>query len=167
MECQSTDVGAVVTRTRRGAAHPSNPRPVLHTQVGDQWYVTNMYLQPNEGFDKRYLVFRPVSVSLSRQGDEPQVGVMLTRWYSNQKHDHWTSVQAVPGNYTDYKLEAQLGYLMYVYADQQPRTQPLYRCFSQDEHSHFAATSQNCANLGKNEGLLPTFRTLTSQNCRM
>ena len=78
-------------------------------QLGDQWYVTYMYLQPNEGFDKRYLVFRPVSVSLSRQGDEPQVGVMLTRWYSNQKHDHWTSVQAVPENYTDYKLEAQLG----------------------------------------------------------
>lgn len=168
-------------------------------QLGDHWYLTYMYLQPNEGFDKRYLVFRPVDVSLSRQSDKPQVGVMLTRWYSSQKHDHWTSVEAVPGNYSDYKLEAQLGYLMteldppkktveleecvsdlpghpdhmlaqkgvcettgymrlrsagYVYADQQPGTQPLYRCFSQDENSHFAAKSPNCANLGNNEGLL-------------
>jgi hypothetical protein len=36
----------------------------------------------------------------------------------------------------------------------QPNTQPLYRCYSDSEHSHFAANDENCNNMGKREALL-------------
>jgi hypothetical protein len=168
-------------------------------QLGDHWLMTYMYLKPGEGFDKRYPVFQPVDVSWTRQPGEPQVGVMLTHWYSSSLHDHRATVSPVPGNYTQYRLVAQLGYLMtaadpkqpsvdleecvsqwpghpdhiliqkgvcetqgyqrlrnagYVFASPQPGAQPLYRCYSETEKSHFAANSQDCGNLGKMEALL-------------
>jgi hypothetical protein len=39
-----------------------------------------MYLNPGENFGKRYLIFRPVDVSWSREAGEPEVGEMLTHW---------------------------------------------------------------------------------------
>ncbi len=42
----------------------------------------------------------------------------------------------------------------FVYATAQPNTQPLYRCYSGTEHSHFAANDENCNNVGKREDLL-------------
>jgi hypothetical protein len=155
---------------------------------GDQWNLFYMDLQPNESFDKRYLVARPIVVSQSRQDEEPQVGVILGHWYNAARHEHWSTIAAVPGNYTDYKLEAQSGYLMtvadakrpsveledcvsqqgvhldhilmptntcqgraykrqrtvgWVFSTPQPRTQPLYSCYSEAEKSHFAANSHH------------------------
>jgi hypothetical protein len=168
-------------------------------QLGDHWLLTYMYLNPGEGFDKRYLVFQPIDISHSRKPGEPQVGVMLTHWYSAALHDHRATVSPVAGNYTQYKLVAQLGYLItvsdsarptveleecvskwpghpdhiliqlgvcekqgykrlrnagYVYSSPQPDTQPLYRCYSDIEKSHFAANSEDCASMGKKEALL-------------
>jgi hypothetical protein len=80
--------------------------------LGDHWLLAYMYLQPDEGFDKRYLVFRPIEISRSRQPDEPQVGVALGRWYNAALHDRWSTVAPVPGNYSAYKLEGKSGYLM-------------------------------------------------------
>jgi len=42
----------------------------------------------------------------------------------------------------------------FVYATAQPNTQPLYRCYSGTEPSHFAANNENCNNMGKREALL-------------
>jgi hypothetical protein len=42
----------------------------------------------------------------------------------------------------------------FVYATAQPNAQPLYRCYSGTEHSHFAANDENCNNMGKREALL-------------
>jgi len=42
----------------------------------------------------------------------------------------------------------------FVYTAAQPNTQPLYRCYSDSEKSHFAANSGDCSNLGKREALL-------------
>lgn len=168
-------------------------------QLSDHWLLAYMYLQPKEGFDKRYLVFRPIEISRSRQPDEPQVGVLLAHWYNTRLHDHWSTVAPVPGNYSDYKLEAQSGYLMtaadakrpsveledcvsqwpghpdhiliqkgvceshgyqrlrtagFVFSTPQPGTQPLFRCFSDSEKSHFASNSKDCNHLGRMETLL-------------
>jgi hypothetical protein len=168
-------------------------------QLSDQWLLSYMYLQPGESFGKRYLVFQPVDITWSRKPGEPEVGVMLTHWYSAGLHDHRATVSPVPGNYTQYNLVAQLGYLMtapdptqkvveleecvskwpghpdhiliqkdvcesqgyqrlrnagYVYSSPQPDTQPLYRCYSDAEKSHFAANSEDCGNMGKREALL-------------
>jgi hypothetical protein len=40
---------------------------------GNQWNLFYMDVQPNESFDKRDLVARPIEVSQSRQPEEPQV----------------------------------------------------------------------------------------------
>jgi hypothetical protein len=168
--------------------------------LGDHWLLAYMYLQPNEGFDKRYLVFRRIAISRSRRPDEPRVGVMLAHWYSARLHEHWSTLAPVPGNYSEYKLAAQSGYLMtaadpnhpsvevedcvsqqgqhhdhillpkkdacenrgyqrlrsvgWVFSTPQPGTQPLYRCYSEGEASHFAANSEDCDHAGKMEALL-------------
>jgi len=168
-------------------------------QLGDHWLLAYMYLNPGENFGKRYLIFRPVDISWSRAAGEPEVGEMLTHWYSAAKHDHWVTTAPVPGNYSSYRLVAQLGYVMtapdrskptveleeciskwpghpdriltqkgvcetqdyqrlrsagFIYSTAQPNTQPLYRCYSEAEHSHFASNGDDCHNMGRREALL-------------
>jgi hypothetical protein len=168
-------------------------------QISDHWLMAYMYLNPDEDFGKRYLIFRPVDISWSRAPGEPQVGEMLTHWYNAAQHDHWATTAPVPGNYTAYKLVAQLGYMMtaadptrasveleecisqrpghadhiltekgtcekqkykrlrsagFVFSAVQPGTQPLYRCYSDPEKSHFAANRDDCNGMGKREALL-------------
>jgi len=168
-------------------------------QLSDHWLLAYMYLNPGEGFDKRYLIFRPVDISWSRAPGEPQVGEMLTHWYNPAEHDHWATTAPVPGNYAAYKLVAQLGYTMttpdsrepsieleecvsqwpghadhiliqkgicetqgyrrlrsagFIFSAVEPNTQPLYRCYSDSEKSHFAANRDDCNRMGKREALL-------------
>jgi hypothetical protein len=168
-------------------------------QLDDHWLLAYMYLSPGDSFNKRYLVFRPVDISWSRAGGEPQVGEMLTHWYSPSQHDHWATTAPVPGNYSSYRLVAQIGYMMtvpdpskptveleecvskwpghpdhiliekgvcetrgyqrlrgagFIYSIAQATTQPLYRCYSEAEHSHFASNREDCENMGKREALL-------------
>jgi hypothetical protein len=98
-------------------------------QLDDHWLMAFMYVQPGEGLDKRYLVFRPVDVSWGRKPDEPQSAVALARWYSAKLHDHWSTVAPVPGNYTDYQLETISGYLL-ASADASRATVELEDCVS-------------------------------------
>jgi hypothetical protein len=168
-------------------------------QLDDHWLIAYMYLNPGENFGKRYLVFRPVDISWSRSPGEPEVGEMLTHWYDAAQHDHWATIAPVSGNYSAYRLVAQLGYMMtapdparptveleeciskwaghsdriliekgvcekndyrrlrragFVYTAAQPNTQPLYRCYSDAEHAHFASNDESCNNMGKREALL-------------
>jgi hypothetical protein len=169
-------------------------------QLGDHWLLAYMYLNPGENFGKRYLVFRPVDISWGRAPGEPQVGEMLTHWYNAAQHDHWASTAPVPGNWSTYRMVAQLGYMMtappdsklgsteleecvsqgaghvdhiliqkgvcetqgykrlrsagYLFSAAQPDTQPLYRCYSEAEKSHFAANKEDCNGMGKKESLL-------------
>jgi hypothetical protein len=168
-------------------------------QLGDHWLLAYMYLNPGENFGKRYLIFRPVDISWSRSPGEPEVGEMLTHWYDAAHHDHWATTAPVPGNYSAYRLVAQLGYVMtapdpskptveleeclskwpghpdriliqkgvcerndyqrlrsagYLYTASEPNTQPLYRCYSETEHAHFASNDEHCNNMGKRESLL-------------
>jgi len=168
-------------------------------QLSDHWLLAYMYLKPGEGFDKRYLVFQPVDISWGRKPGEPEAGVMLTHWYSARLHEHRATVSPVPGNYSQYRLVGELGYLMtapdpkqksveleecvskskehpdyilfekgecetqgyqrlrnvgYAYSSQQPDTQPLYRCYSDADKSHFAANDEDCDHMGNKKALL-------------
>jgi hypothetical protein len=42
----------------------------------------------------------------------------------------------------------------WVYSQPQPQTVPLYRCYSEKEHSHFASNQSDCENVGALEHLL-------------
>jgi hypothetical protein len=76
--------------------------------------LTHLYLQPNpnEGLDKRYLVFRDVSVTLMPSAQVPQVGVALARWHNTALKDRWSTTAPVPGNFNSYAFEGTFGYLM-------------------------------------------------------
>ena len=99
-------------------------------QLSNSWLMVYMYLQPNEGFDKRYLIFRNVEVSISNSPVTPQVGVLLARWYNAKLHDRWSTTAPVPpANGSAYKLETRSGFLMTV-ADAKPSVK-LEDCVSQ------------------------------------
>ncbi|WP_390348397.1 hypothetical protein ACFJIS_12705 [Variovorax boronicumulans] len=81
-------------------------------QFTSPFLVTHTYLQPGEGFDKRYLVFRDVTMTVGTTPANPQVGVALTRWYNATTNDMRSTVAPVPGNFTSFAMEKSLGYLM-------------------------------------------------------
>ena len=60
--------------------------------LGDHWLMAYMYIKPKEGFDKRYLVLRPVDVWPSRKAGEPASGVMPAHCRpSRPRLDHRTA----------------------------------------------------------------------------
>jgi hypothetical protein len=82
-------------------------------QLSNSWMLAYLYIQPNESFNRRYLVMRNVLVSVSNTPVIPQVGVALARWYNAALHDHWSTTAPVPAlNGNAYRVEATLGYLM-------------------------------------------------------
>lgn len=100
-------------------------------QLSDSWMMAYMYIQPNEGFAKRYLVFRSVDVSISSSPVTPQVGVLLARWYNADLHDRWSTTAPVPpSNGSAYKLETKSGYLMTAVDPAKPSVE-LEDCVSQ------------------------------------
>ena len=167
-------------------------------QIADKWMVSYAYIQPNEGFGERYLVFRPVDVSISPTPVRPQIGVMLARWRNAAQRERWSTIAPVPTG-TGYTFESQSGYLLtmadpaeasievedcikqqsgrndhllahkgdcepqgyqrlhragFVYVTPQANTQPLYQCYSEPDHSHFASNRSDCERQGKNEKLI-------------
>jgi len=100
-------------------------------QLSDSWLMVYMYIQPNESFNKRYLVIRDVDVSVSNAPVSPQVGVQLARWYNQRLRYRWSTTAPVPSeNGSAYKLEAKSGYLMTV-ADSVKPSVELEDCVSQ------------------------------------
>ena len=42
----------------------------------------------------------------------------------------------------------------FAFASQEPNTEPLYRCYSDAEKSHFASNKEDCGQMGRREALL-------------
>jgi hypothetical protein len=99
-------------------------------QLSNAWMLVYAYWPPYETADRKYLVFRDVTVSIAKSPVTPQVGVLLARWYNPALHDRWSTTAAVPGNYTSYQLEKESGYLMTV-ADAAKPSVELEDCVSQ------------------------------------
>jgi hypothetical protein len=74
--------------------------------------LTHLYIQPTEGFNQRYLVYRDVAVTLMGSTQTPQVGVALSRWTNTGAHYMRSTTGPVPGNFTTYTFEGTQGYLM-------------------------------------------------------
>jgi hypothetical protein len=86
-----------------------------NNQVGSHFLLTYMYMQPDEGQDAHYLVMRDVWLWLSPNAVTPQVGIALSRWRDTRSptgsRDRWTTTAAVPGNFSSWEYEGDLGYL--------------------------------------------------------
>jgi hypothetical protein len=72
----------------------------------------------------------------------------LSKWPG---HPHRILIQKGVSETQDYQRLRSAGF---VYSTAQPNTQPLYRCYSDTEHAHFAANDENCGGMGKREALL-------------
>lgn len=98
-------------------AYPS----IVATTGGRSWdkdfLLTYTYLAPGEGFSQRKLVFRSAYAWISstpNPGNQPQVGVELSRWLdqSSSPQEIWTTTAPVPGNYSKFAYMGSLGYVM-------------------------------------------------------
>jgi len=117
-------------------------------QLSNSWMLVYMYVQPNEVFANRYLVFRNVDITVSNAPVSPQVGVQLGRWYNPALHDRWSTTAAVPPvNGSTYKLETTSGYLMTVANAGGKPTVELEDCVSQrpGHPDHLLAEKGFCA----------------------
>jgi hypothetical protein len=81
------------------------------SQVADKWMLSYAYIQPGEGFSRRYLVFRPIDVAVAAAPVRPQVAVMLARWRNAARRERWSTIAPVPPD-TGYSLEMLSGYLL-------------------------------------------------------
>jgi hypothetical protein len=86
-------------------------------QVSNQFLMTYSYVPPGRGFDKRFLVFRDVAVTMNASPVTPKVGLALSRWLSVDQKDYWsTTAPAVNPATTafgvSYNYDKLLGYVM-------------------------------------------------------
>jgi hypothetical protein len=83
-----------------------------NNQISSPFLLAYVYIQPNEDFAHRYLVFRDVWISVAPSPVTPQASVALSRWYNASLKDRWSTTAPVPGNFTAYAFEGTFGYLM-------------------------------------------------------
>lgn len=113
-------------------------------QLADKWMLSYAYIQPNEGFGQRYLVFRPVDVSISPTPVKPQIAVMLARWRNAARRGRWSTIAPVPAS-TGYIFELQSGYLLTM-ADPAEASIELEDCVKLQlgQTDHLLAQKDNC-----------------------
>jgi hypothetical protein len=97
--------------------------------IGTPFIVAQMWIPPGGGFGHRYLVFHPVTISISPTAiSGPHVRLALTRWWSKDLLDRWSTTGPLPENSRLYALDASLGYLMT--KPPAPPSAKLIECFS-------------------------------------
>ena len=108
-----------------------------------RFYLFNAYVQPNQGFDKRYLIRRPVDVTLSPSSVSPQVEVQLTRYNSSSRPDSWTTtaVPAPSAGTSDYAWQKDLGYIL---TKATTGTVEIDDCYISGWDDHFIGVNGNC-----------------------
>jgi hypothetical protein len=94
----------------------------VNNQISSPYLLAYVYLQPNETFSQRYLVFRDIYMWLSPSPVTPQVGIALARWYNASVKDRWSTTAPVPGDFSTYVYEGTFGYLMTAPDPTQPTT---------------------------------------------
>src|SRR5690606_26807009 len=82
------------------------------THLTDRAYLTYTYIRHGEAFDRRYLVFQSVQLSLRDSPVNPQVGLALARWLDPKSGRRRSTVG--PGSPLEWQsqLETTTGYLM-------------------------------------------------------
>lgn len=98
-------------------AYPSAISYAGGNRWSDHFLMTYTYVPPGAAINKKYLVFRDVSIQLNSRaydGSRSQVGVELSRWIStaSSPQEIWTTTAPVPGNYSAFSYSGGLGYVL-------------------------------------------------------
>ncbi|RXH54142.1 hypothetical protein [Granulicella sibirica] len=114
----------------------------------DHWATT----APVPGNWAAYAMVAPLGYMMTAPPDSKQASAELEECVS-QGSGHLDHILIQKG-ICESKGYTRLRSAGFVFSAEQPNTQPLYRCYSDSEKSHFAANQEDCNGMGKNEALL-------------
>jgi hypothetical protein len=114
--------------------------------IAEHFYLTYMYVPPNEDFTQRYLVVQEGWISASALPQLPQVRTALSRWIDADGRT-WTTTGPTIVRGHSYTYDSSLGYLMTA-APQQGAGIKLDECFSDLTGSGFLAVAGHCVDSG-------------------
>lgn len=113
--------------------------------LSDHAYLVYTYMRPNEGFDKRYLVFQNIRLALHHSPVSPQIGLALARWSDKRTGRLVSTTGPLIGNKNNLALETTTGYLL-TRADPQSTSIELDECVAHhpDGNDHVFAEAGRC-----------------------
>lgn len=127
-------------------AYPSMVSDQGFNNIADHFFLTYMYVPPNEDFSQRYLVVQEGWVRASAMPQYPQVRTALSRWIGADGRT-WTTSGPPISSGLSYVYDVSLGYLMTAAPQQSPSTK-LDECFSALTGVGFLAEAGRCASEG-------------------
>jgi hypothetical protein len=114
--------------------------------IAEHFYLTYMYVAPNEDFSQRYLVMQEGWIGAAAYPQTPQVRTALSRWVDADGRT-WTTTGPTLSRSHSYSYDKALGYLMT--APPQPDASvKLDECFSTRTGVGFLADAGHCTSAG-------------------
>jgi hypothetical protein len=156
-------------------AYPSLIADRGYNNITRHFFLTYMYVPPNEDFTQRYLVAQEGWIAASPTPIAPQVRVALSRW-TDADGDSWTTTGPTLSPRRSYKFDRRLGYVMTAMPEDGMK---LDECFSDATGTGFLAPAGRCATAGsarrrpggflfrsQRAGTIPLYTCTTSDNAR-
>ena len=131
-------------------AYPSIVNPDRGgNDVGAEFLLSYIYVPPGEDFDRRYLIFHEVSLSMAERPLDIQTGIGLGRWRDAGSGALRTSSGPAIERGSDYRFDRLLGYLATTAPDKAASVR-LEECagISGDRLDYFVAVEGECARQG-------------------
>jgi hypothetical protein len=111
--------------------------------IADHFFLTYMYVPPDEDFSQRYLVVQEARIRASAEPQSPQVRTALSRWIDSDGRT-WTTTGPTMAPGHSYSYDGNLGYLMTA-APPQNTGVKLDECYSDETGIGFLAEAGRCA----------------------
>ncbi len=118
------------------------------TQIGDDFVLAYIYVPPGKGFESRYLVLQPVSLTL---GDAPTVvraSLALTRWHDPTTGRRLTSAGPMTGDRQAYEVERVVAQLL-TRAPDDLASIKLLECSAEAGSDDIALVPDSCESAGR------------------
>lgn len=123
-------------------AYPSMVSDRGYNNISKHFFLTYMYVPPNEGFTERYLVAQEGWITASAAPRYPQVRIALSRWIDADGRT-WTTTGPTLSPARSYNFDHSLGYLMT--APPPDDSVKLDECYSEATGVGFLAPAGHCA----------------------
>lgn len=127
-------------------AYPSMVGDQGLNDIGSRFFLTYMYVPPNEDFTQRYLIAQQAWIDASALPQHPQVRTALSRWIGSDGRT-WTTTGPTISRGRSYTYNSTLGYLMTA-APADGTGVKLDECFSDTSGIGFLADAGRCQNEG-------------------
>jgi hypothetical protein len=124
-------------------AYPSMVAGQGFNNIADHFFLTYMYVPPDEDFSQRYLVVQEARIRASAEPQSPQVRTALSRWIDSDGRT-WTTTGPTMAPGHSYSYDGNLGYLMTA-APPQNTGVKLDECYSDETGIGFLAEAGRCA----------------------